>query len=191
MAISQEQLAQASGLSRATIQRVESGQVVPDVETAQSLASVFKVDAVRIRRDAGLASRVNRLATITNERDPTTAELRTLPPQVRKVFSDYVAARSECEAVVRAIKEEGERSSAAHRERMAAMSRCTVLAKEVGASPADLELRSAYRESLALLAGMPRESPDAGVALADRAQKASGDAADKGLALGRLLLQFV
>ena len=47
---SQEQLAQMSGLSLRTIQRVESGQSA-SLETLKSLAAVFEIDVDRLKGD--------------------------------------------------------------------------------------------------------------------------------------------
>lgn len=188
---SQEHLAVVSRLSRATIQRVEGGKVVPDKETALALAGAFGVDAAQIRLAAGLAARVHRVAAIMNERAPTAEELRSLTPEVGRVFAEFAAARSECEAATRAMKEAGERSSAAHRARMEALSRCTRLIAAVSESPGDAELRRAYSEALARVADLPVDGADEAIALGDRSQRALGDLTDKGLALSRLLFQFV
>lgn len=48
---SQEQLAQVSGLSVRTIQRLERGQA-PSLESAKALAAVFETDVNRIREPA-------------------------------------------------------------------------------------------------------------------------------------------
>lgn len=45
---SQEQLAEVSGLSVRTIQRVERGQI-PSLESAKALAAVFEIDLNRLR----------------------------------------------------------------------------------------------------------------------------------------------
>src|SRR5882724_2128842 len=189
---SQEQLAAAAGLSRATIQRVEGGKVVPDRETTLALAGAFGVDASRIRLAAGLAARVHRVADITGERAPTVDELRLLPLAVRRVFAEFAASRAECDNVTRSMGESTERSSAAHRGRKEVVSECRRLAEAVAENPGDQGLRKAYREALARVGDLPADTgADEAVALAVRSQRALRDMSEKGMALTRLLLQFV
>jgi len=186
----QEQLAINSGLSRATIQRVEGGKVVPDKETALSLAAAFGVHPARLRQDAGLAACVLRVAAINNERNPTADELRLLPPEIRRFFTEFVDAKSECEEVTRAMQEASERSSAAHEERMEIVSLVRRLANEVSGNPGDPDLRGAYRKAIARLAEQPLPNVDETFALGDRAMRATRCMSEKGMALARLLARF-
>jgi transcriptional regulator with XRE-family HTH domain len=50
---SQEHLAEAANIGRATVQRIESGAVVPSNEIALALAAALGTDAERIRVDSG------------------------------------------------------------------------------------------------------------------------------------------
>jgi transcriptional regulator with XRE-family HTH domain len=58
---SQQQLAEASGLSARTIQRIEAGQTA-SVETLKSLAAVFEVDFSTLSQEAPSMSTSNTLA---------------------------------------------------------------------------------------------------------------------------------
>lgn len=189
---SQERLADECKISRATVQRIESGKVVPNKLTALALAKALGVDPVRVRQDSGLAARVFRVAGIVAERAPTVRELRLVPPPVRKVFAGYSAARSECGEANRAGDAFNERSSAAHRERMDVLKRCRSLADAVAASPGDLALRRRYREALARVSALPvDDSPREAMAVMKRSQNALNDLAESGMAVTRLLFQFV
>ncbi len=64
---SQEQLAEISGLSVRTIQRVERGQN-PSLETLKSLAAVFEIDVTNITMEA----------TMSNQSKITTEEERAI-----------------------------------------------------------------------------------------------------------------
>lgn len=52
---SQQQLAEASGLSTRTIQRIEAGQA-PSVESLKSLAAVFEVDFSTLKPETDMAA---------------------------------------------------------------------------------------------------------------------------------------
>jgi transcriptional regulator with XRE-family HTH domain len=77
---SQEQLAEAAQIGKATVQRIENGRVVPTRETALSLAAALDADARSIRLAAGLSGQVSRIMEITFERDATRAERSDEPP---------------------------------------------------------------------------------------------------------------
>lgn len=189
---SQEQLAEAAEVGRATIQRIESGQVVPGKETALSLASALGVDPVRIRQDAGLAARVLRIATITNTRAPTKSELRPLPPAMRKVFADYAAARMECAALERAMAEAGARSDAAHRERMQAYDRRSQAFEALRANVRDLDASREYLEAVERVNGLAHDTArDEVVEIARKMQEALRVLSETGMAVTRLLFQFL
>lgn len=189
---SQQQLADASGVSRATVQRVEGGKVTPDKETALSLAAALGADAVRIRQDAGVAARVIRLAEITNARNPTSEELAQLPPAIRQVFANFVAARSELDAVGQAMDSERVRSSAAHEERMGLILACDRAAAAVSESPRDAHAWRTYMDAHEQLANRGgRDGYKNAAALAAKMQLAFAAFNDAWLGLSRVLLQFL
>lgn len=188
---SQEHLAHASGLSRATVQRIEKGQVRPDADTLLSLAAALGVDPARIRQASGLAAVVVRVMTIVNARTPTEKELRLLPVAERKVFADFVSARSDLDAVVSRMDEARVRDSAEHEEYMRLSSECSAASAAVSASPRDPEVWRAYDEVYARMKAAPRQRPDDAVALCQELQEAMVRLNQRWLALSMLLLRFL
>lgn len=70
---SQEQLAELSGLSVRTIQRIERGQT-PSLETLKSLAAVFEIDASDLAMEGTMTSEVQ----LTNEEEKAILYVRDL-----------------------------------------------------------------------------------------------------------------
>jgi putative transcriptional regulator len=138
---SQQHLAEAAAISRATVQRIETGKSTPDRETAQSLAAALGVEPNSIRYGAGLTREVLGMAALLRRRDATEQELSRLPPQVREVFADFQTTRTALNLSVDELKQASERTTSAmeiwhdartnaHREHMDAL-------KVVMASPRD------------------------------------------------------
>lgn len=75
---SQQQLAELSGLSTRTIQRIENGQTA-STETLKSLASVFEIDFSTLTREPDMQTR-----------DTTPQDERLALAQVRKVRGFYI-----------------------------------------------------------------------------------------------------
>jgi transcriptional regulator with XRE-family HTH domain len=188
---SQEQLAEASKVGRATIQRIETGRSVPSKETALSLASALNADPVQLWQAAGLAARVLRVAAINNVRTPTVGEVRTLPPKLRQVFSDFAAAKEECVRVTHAMAAASERSAVEHGQRMSALSEVSRLLSESRTRPDDQRLRVAYNEAIARVTKLPLPDVEETVALNERTVTAMQGLSEKGMALTRLLFAFV
>ncbi len=155
----QQHLAKAARVSRATIQRIESGQGRPDNETVLSLAAALEVDAARIRDGAGLAAQVLRVSTICNERAPTPA---------------------------------GEKISATTAERSKVHSEFMSVATAVAAGSRDPDVLLAYLDASARMKSLPRDtSLDEGLELTRRLQSAMRAFNQAGMAVTRLLMQFV
>jgi transcriptional regulator with XRE-family HTH domain len=70
---SQEQLAEISGLSVRTIQRMERGQK-PSLETLKSLAAVFEIDISDLTKEAGMANQ----AQITKQEERAIVYVRDI-----------------------------------------------------------------------------------------------------------------
>jgi XRE family transcriptional regulator, regulator of sulfur utilization len=91
---SQDHLAAAAVVSKATIQRIEAGQSVPSLSTAQSLGAALSVDADEIRKHAGFQFRLSKVMDVLLQRDPSEHELELLPARVRKVLVTFCDART-------------------------------------------------------------------------------------------------
>lgn len=108
---SQEELAAAADVGRATIQRVERGRVVPSRETLRALASALDVDARHLVQRTGLVRALTQVMQVTLKRDPSVEELRVLPSRSRALFESFCDARRELgtatQSVVAAAEEVG------------------------------------------------------------------------------------
>lgn len=130
----QEQLAQAAGVGRATVQRIESGRIRPTLETAQAIAAALDTDAASIRAGAGLVAELRSVMAITNERDATKSELHGLPPAMRRVFIRYYLARAEIAAAEREMQDAGNQHISALQASNHASDICASLSRPGAAS---------------------------------------------------------
>lgn len=91
---SQQQLAEMSGLSTRTIQRIENGQK-PSVESVKSLAAVFEVDFLTLQETLHGATTMNTSTTQTTITQPQSTHLhlseteKQAYKQVRKLKRFY------------------------------------------------------------------------------------------------------
>lgn len=76
---SQQQLAEASGLSARTIQRIEAGQT-PSVETLKSIAAVFEVDFSTLQPETPMET------TVTTQNDKLEAEAFDYVRRLRRFY---------------------------------------------------------------------------------------------------------
>lgn len=87
---SQEQLAELTGVSTRTIQRIERGQTAPSLETKKSLASVFEVDIATFEPSTTKDS--------TGELDMNKDNI-TETEQTENLYSDTVTSKPAVEKV--------------------------------------------------------------------------------------------
>src|SRR5262245_37924631 len=91
---SQIDLADAAGVGKATVERIEAGTVSPSPNAAKALAAVFDVEAGDIIEWCGLRGRLRDLAETLLERDPLPSELKGLPADIKSTIEHYVQSRS-------------------------------------------------------------------------------------------------
>lgn len=91
---SQRHLAEVAGISRATIQRIERGQIVPNPETTKAIAAALDVDARRILTAASLLACIVRTMKIGLELEATSAELAQLPPADKQILRELQKTRA-------------------------------------------------------------------------------------------------
>jgi transcriptional regulator with XRE-family HTH domain len=191
---SQEHLAQAADVARATIQRIELGQVVPSNETLQSLAAAFGVDPEHIRVATGRAALVGKVMEITLRRDATARELAPLAPELRQVFEEYYSARAEMNAFNDTLERTGARSTtafaASHQARQELMEALLATCR----NPTDTAAWEAYTAANARVEDLARSANEANSAVMTAMQ--GGPLVmrrwhDASLAVTQLLLQFV
>ena len=76
---SQEHLAEVSGVSRASIQRLEVGKRRPSPEIAMAVANALEIPAGKIQMQSGVRAAVVALMQSCLDRSPTPKELARLP----------------------------------------------------------------------------------------------------------------
>jgi DNA-binding XRE family transcriptional regulator len=147
--LSQDQLAQAAGIGKATVQRIERGRCLPNWETAMSLAAVLDCDATSLRYGAGLAAEVSKLATISLTRDATPTELRPLPEKLREVFLDYYESRKALVAANKVTEEAMASWVALFREQSNVHRDCAAKLSVALAHPLDPSAQQQFLDALA------------------------------------------
>jgi len=86
---SQDHLADVSGVGKRTVQRVESGEVLPTPETAMALAGHLDLRPDEILNWSGLRNHLRNRVASWQKRPPTAEELLTVPEHLRPLFRAY------------------------------------------------------------------------------------------------------
>jgi len=191
---SQEHLAEASGVGRATIQRIESGRVRPTAETALALAAVLDADAQAIREGAGIVAELSGAIEISLDRDLSQPELRRLPPAIQTTFTDFFRARGEAHAAEVALAQAADNHQAAIARATAASGECTrSLRWALGTPGADAEAQRSLHRLRARLEEQQREVPVRADALSSAVRRiaaAAGALTETGLRVSAVLAPY-
>jgi transcriptional regulator with XRE-family HTH domain len=191
---SQDQLAEAARVGKATIQRIEAGRQVPSPETAQSLAAVLDSDAQRIREHAGLAAQLTAVMRILPNSDPSARDLGRLPLSVRRVFDSFCAARRVLSEAVTTFEKTAQSLSAASVAMTEAIAVYDALFFATLGMPRTEEVRDELR-------GLQDRAKQANAQCAthlcafrtasEQATRANADFTEAGLEVTRLLCKFM
>ncbi len=189
---SQDDLVAASHVSKSTIQRIETGRLVPSPGTAQSLGAALGIEAKRIREQAGIAVRISRVMEVLPDRDPPDRDLAPLPLRVRRIFVGFCDARRRLSAAQSQLSAATKETTAALHSIATAVARSNAMLMTAMRSPPN-------SETLARLQAFESEVEEAEAAHAagtkafhaasEELNRANTDFGDAGLAVTRLLLE--